>query len=81
MAVVVSAKLPTLVSAADVVVIANAPVPNAGLSKQDVGNIYHGKKTTQFLYVGGRSPAGTGSCSFPQPLCRAFVPVITIRRI
>ena len=45
-AMVVLAMLPALVWAADVVVIANPSVPTASLSKQDVSNIYQGKKST-----------------------------------
>lgn len=43
---VVLAMLPSLVWAGGVVVIGNASVPDASLSKQEVGNIFQGKKTT-----------------------------------
>lgn len=44
--VILLAMLPALVAAGDVVVIANPSVAASSLSKQDVSNIYQGKKST-----------------------------------
>ncbi|MBI5897097.1 MAG: substrate-binding domain-containing protein [Desulfobacterales bacterium] len=46
LAMVVLTLLPALAAAGDVVVIANPLVGASSLSKQDVGNIYQGKKST-----------------------------------
>ncbi|MBI5551456.1 MAG: substrate-binding domain-containing protein [Desulfobacterales bacterium] len=46
LAIVLLALPPSLAAAGDVVVIANPSVATSSLSKQDVSNIYQGKKST-----------------------------------